>query len=260
MVCKSDIFRLMEEAEIGRDCKVTIHTSLKAIGEIENGADGLIDGFKEYLSDGLLLVPTHTWDEVYGKGAVYDVRKSVPCIGTLPKIAAFRSDGIRSLHPTHSVTAFGKMAAEYLKGEENCTTPAPVTSALSRLYEENGKVLLLGVTHTSNTYLHAVDERLKLPNRISEKPFDITIYDYDGNSIKIPEFRGHYTAGLDGCVSEQYDRYTQLFEEAGAVEYSQLGNAKVYICDCRKMTDALIKVWTNAPGDYLVEGIHFPTL
>ncbi len=249
MVTKNDVFKMLENSGIKRNDKVTIHVSLKQIGEIENGADGLIDSFKEYLSEGLLLIPTHTWNEVYGDGAVYDVRKSIPCIGTLPKIAAFRKDGVRSLHPTHSVTAFGKDAAEYVKGDENCTTPAPVASALSRLYEENGKILLLGVDHSSNTYLHAVDERLKIPNRIAKKCYDVTVYDYDGKKIFIPEFRGHYTEGIDCCCSEFYPNYTKLFEHENAVSYAKLGNAKVFVCDARKMTDALSKVWSKTDHD-----------
>lgn len=253
MVTKKDIFTMLEKAGIKKNDKVTIHTSLKSIGEIENGADGLIDAFIEYLSDGLLLVPTHTWEEVYGNGAIYDVRKSVPCIGTLPKIAAFRKDGVRSLHPTHSITAFGKGAEVYVKGDEKCTTPAPVTSSLSRLYEENGKVLLIGVNHSSNTYLHAVDERLCIPNRISKKSYDITIYDYNGNKIYIPEFYGHYTEGADCCCSEFYPNYTKLFEATNAVTYTKLGNAKVYVCDAKKMTDVLKKVWSKTDHDLCIK-------
>ena len=99
--------------------KVTIHCSLRAVGEIENGADGLIDGFCQYLTDGLFIVPTHTWANVDKEHPHYDVRNTEPSIGALSKVAAFRSDGVRSLHPTHSVTVFGKGAADYVKGEEN---------------------------------------------------------------------------------------------------------------------------------------------
>ena len=35
---------------------VLIHISLKSVGEVADGADGLIDAFCEYLTDGLFLV------------------------------------------------------------------------------------------------------------------------------------------------------------------------------------------------------------
>lgn len=37
---------------------IEIKLLLKAVGAIENGADGLIDSFCEYFSDGLLIIPT----------------------------------------------------------------------------------------------------------------------------------------------------------------------------------------------------------
>ena len=90
MLNKKDIFTFLKNINITSDAKVTIHCSLRSIGKIKNGADGLIDGFSEYLSDGLFIVPTHTWDNVYKDSPFYDVRTTKPCIGTLSTIAASR--------------------------------------------------------------------------------------------------------------------------------------------------------------------------
>ena len=142
MISERDVFSMMEGFGVPRTAKVTIRASIKSIGGIEGGADGLIDALKNYLSDGLLLVPTHTWATVTPANPVYDVRRTPPCIGTLADAAAFRRDGFRSLHPTHSMTGFGREAESYLAGEENAKTPTPVGGALSRLVEEDGYVLL----------------------------------------------------------------------------------------------------------------------
>ena len=42
------------------DDTVLIHTSMRAVGPVENGADGVIDAFCQVLDRGLFLVPTHT--------------------------------------------------------------------------------------------------------------------------------------------------------------------------------------------------------
>lgn len=139
LITKQDIFDFLKNAGIKHNDKVTIHCSLRSIGKIENGADGLIDAFCEYLNDGLFIVPTHTWDKVWRESPYYDVRKTVPDIGTLAEVAAFREDGVRSLHPTHSVAVFGKGADEFIRGEEKCASPAPLGSCISRLYEETEK-------------------------------------------------------------------------------------------------------------------------
>ena len=258
MLTKKDISAFLEGAGIRQDDKVTIHCSLRAIGRIENGADGLIDAFREYLSNGLFIVPTHTWDKVGRETPYYDVRTTVPDNGTLAEVVAFRKDGVRSLHPTHSVAVFGKDAAAFVRGEEKCASPAPPGSCISRLYEENGKVLLVGVGHERNTYLHSVDERLGIPDRLNPDPFEITITDYDGNKLKSPPFHTHYTAASDRCVSEYYPNYKRAFEYTGAVTYSTLGNAPVYVCDCRKMTDTCRRIWERTDRDLCVSAEPIP--
>ena len=260
LITKDDIFTFLEGAGIQSDDTVTIHCSLRSIGKIENGADGLIDAFREYLRDGLFIVPTHTWNKVWRESPYYDVRSAVPDIGTLAEVAAFRKDGVRSLHPTHSVAAFGKGAAEFVRGEENCASPAPLGSCLSRLYEANGKVLLVGVGHERNTYLHSVDERLGIPDRLNPNPYEITIVDYDGRILKSPPFHSHFTAASDRCVSEYYPNYKEAFEYAGAVTYARLGNAPVYVCSCRKMTDILKIIWERADRDLCISAEPIPQL
>lgn len=261
MIAKKDIFALLESQGIRHNDVVTIHAALRAAGPIEGGADGLIDGLKEYLCDGLLLIPTHTWAVVNRTNPHFDVRTTVPNIGTLARVAAFRPDAVRSLHPTHSLAVFGKGAREFIQGEEKSATPAPVGGCLSRLYELNGKILLLGVGHERNTYLHVVDEMLDLPNRLLPDGFTITITDWDGNMTISPEFHPHHVTGLprglSGC-SEFYPNYKRALEHCGAVTYGQLGNALVYCCDARRMTDAVIHLWKQTDRDLAVCEFDIP--
>lgn len=252
MITRNDVFRLFESFGIRRDDVVTVHASLREIGPIEGGADGLIDAMKDCLCDGLLLIPTHTWANVNAANPHYDVRTTVPCIGTLAKVAAFRRDGVRSLHPTHSMAGFGKRAREYLRGEEYASTPAPLGGALSRLYEENGKVLLIGVGHERNTYLHAVDERINRPNRLAPTGFAVTLTDEWGNIRRNPDFHPHRTEGIRCGLSEYYRNYKHALDATGAVQYGWLGNALVYGCDCRKMTDTVMRIWAHADRDVCI--------
>ena len=252
MVTKHDIFALLESFGIRHDDVVTMHSSLREVGPIEGGADGLLDALKEYLCDGLLLIPTHTWANVNAANPHFDVRSTVPCIGTLAKTAAFRKDAVRSLHPTHSMAVFGKNAREYIQGEEKSCTPAPVGGALNRLYELNGKILLVGVGHERNTYLHAVDERIDRPNRLAQNGFAVDITDWDGNVHHTPDFHPHHTEGISIGLSEYYRNYKHALDVTGAVQYGWLGNALVYGCDCRKMTDTVMRIWERADHDVCI--------
>ena len=257
MVTKQDVFKCLEALGIKKNDKVTVHSSLKSIGEIENGADGLLDAFCEYLSDGLLMIPSHTWDNI-AETQFFDVNSTPACTGALSRVATKRKGGIRSLHPTHSVVIFGKGGKEFIEGEEFCSSPTPVSCCLSRLYEEGGKILLIGVGHDRNTFLHSVDERLKIPNRLSTDTLSITIKDYDGNLIKSPDFHWYHTDGVPEGVSEFFPNYEKALYYCGATNYSTLGNAKVCCCDAIKTVEVIKMLWEKADYDLCASDREIP--
>jgi aminoglycoside 3-N-acetyltransferase len=196
MLTKNDVHKFLCENGILPKDTVLVHTSMRALGKVEGGCDGLIDAFRDYLSDGLFLIPTHTWANVNAKQPVYDVRSTEPCIGALPTVAAFREDGVRSLHPTHSITAFGARSEEFVKGEECASTPCSEDGAWRRLYDEDAWILLLGVGLDKNTYIHAVDEILDLDGKLGETR-ELTVIDKNGGEHKTL-FRPH------GHATSQY--------------------------------------------------------
>lgn len=96
---------------------ILIHSSMKSIGAVEGGADTVLDALMEFFAEGLLLLPTHTWQFIDQDHPVFDVRRSPCCVGILPELFRQRPGVVRSLHPTHSIAACGRGAAEYLAGE-----------------------------------------------------------------------------------------------------------------------------------------------
>ena len=250
MVTERDVFRMMEDFSIPRDAKVLIHASLRSVGGIERGADGLIDGLKAYLENGLLLIPTHTWSTVNRENPVYNVKTTPPCIGALADAAAFRPDGFRSLHPTHSMTGFGREAESYLAGEENAKTPAQVGGALSRLAEEDGYVLLVGVGMEQNVFLCAVDEMAEIPfpGHLCRDPFDIRIYDHAGQRLLDRGYRCHENAG----GSRGFPRLSHAFRVTGATRTDSIGEAEVVCGSCPMMADVMGRILSRADRDPLL--------
>jgi len=251
MLTRSDIHSFLRENGIKPSDTVLTHTSMKALGEVEGGCDGLIDAFTSYLSDGLFIVPTHTWANV-GKGnPVFDVKATVPCIGALPTVAAFRKDGARSLHPTHSVAAFGKRAAQFVMGEEKAFSPASPGGVWARLYDEDAKILLLGVGLNRNTFIHAVDEMLDLPGRL-EAPIDLTVIGYEGERYSL-SFQKHGNTG-----SENFENYRAPFEHLRVMTNAVLGNAKVGIVSAKKAAEVVKILWERADYDLCAERREIP--
>ncbi len=244
MITVREVHKFLSEIGVKNTDTVVVHSSMRALGEVEGGCDGLIDAFCSYLTDGLLVIPTHTWGCVGAANPVFDVRNTSPCIGALPTVAAFRKDGVRSLHPTHSVAVFGKRAKEFIFGEEKCTSPCTPGGVWARLYDENAKILLVGVGLNSNTYIHAVDELYNIKQRFGREVkigqfIEITIIDSDGNS-QVINCRKHGWTG-----SREFERYTKAFEDAGILTYSTLGNATVGIMDAKESAPKMAEIFTR---------------
>ena len=65
---------------------ILIHSSMKSIGAVEGGADTVLDALMEFFAEGLLLLPTHTWQSIDQDHPVFDVRRSPCCVGILPEL------------------------------------------------------------------------------------------------------------------------------------------------------------------------------
>lgn len=256
MLTKQNLQQQLAHMGIQPEDTVLIHTSLRSIGEVEGGADGFLDAFCEYLSDGLFLVPTHTWANVNEDNPIYDVSATVPCIGTIPKIAAFRKDGIRSLHPTHSIWAHGPNAEQFVRNEENAASPGPVGFCWDRLADLRAKILLIGVTHNRNTFIHSIDERVGLPDRISENAYEITIIDHHGNHMVRPMHPHRCSKTND--VSQFYVNFEKPLVQLGAQVFGKLGNAQVRIVDAYLCRDIISRIYNRAQQDIFTEFRDIP--
>lgn len=256
MYTKSDLIRHIRALGISPTDTVMVHTSLKSIGVIDpedkTTAEIYLDALRECVPDGLLLIPAHTWAVIQQDGQQFDVRTTRPNIGVVPAVAAKlaaeavdagRTDILRSLHPTHSVVAFGRRAAEYIAGDRTATTPAPAQGCFGQLLREQAKILLVGVNQGRNTFFHAVDEYIDTPNRLRDMPIHVTVRDYDGTVTPRILYRHSHS------MSDYFMNYEAYLEQEDAVRFGRIGDALVRVCDAAKCTEAITALWRNADHD-----------
>lgn len=235
MYSKEDLINHIKKLNIKPADTVIIHTSMKSIGNVIGGADTVLDAFIEYLKDGLFLVPTHTYKETR-KTLIYDVKNSIPCVGIIPSLAIKRKEGKRSLHPTHSMMAFGKNAEEYIKGEETKQSPTPKNGCWARLADVDAKILLIGVGQDKNTFIHSIDEEYN-KHRLSKEILPIKTIIGD-KTINTPCRKFNHTKE-DLSVSHNFNKFEKIFYEKGAIEYGKFGDAKVQVCSAKKIKEIL---------------------
>ena len=258
----------LESMGLKGDETILIHSSMKSIGEVDGGADTVLDAWMEYFKDGLLLLPTHTWKTVNVDNPVYNPQTTPSCVGLLTNMFMKREGVIRSLHPTHSMAGYGKNAAEYLAGEEYNNTPCTPGGCYDRLKDAGGKVLLVGVGHERNTYIHSVEEVLNVPNRLSDMPMELVIelQEESNNSGKLPPYnrddgwkkhtdnrlyrkvyvRKHYNE-QQPHISEDFVKLNQIFLDSGVVRKVKFGDADSLLCDAKGMFNIVRQVIAPDP-------------
>ena len=236
-----------------RDGVVLVHSSLRAVGETEGRGEGLLEALIEYFTEdgGLLCIPTHTWANVGKEGVItLDLAQPKTCIGTLPDLAAAHPHAHRSLHPTHSMAVFGKGAEEFIADETRCQTPAPPFGCYGKIFERGGKILLVGVGHNRNTYLHGVEEMLGVTNRLSPELHRMTVRHRDG-TVEERYSRGHHAEGI-GDVSMRYPKYEPAFRHYGHIVDGFVGNASAQLCDARGMKAVQELIFQRSNGAELM--------
>ena len=265
---KQQLKNQLESMGLKGDETILIHSSMKAIGAVDGGDDTVLDVWMEYFKNGLLLLPTHTWKTVNADNPVYNPYTTPSCVGLLTNMFMKRDGVIRSLHPTHSMSGYGKNAAEYLAGEEYNNTPCTPGGCYDRLKEVGGKVLLVGVGHERNTYIHSVEEVLNVPNRLSDMPMELVIelQEESNNSGKLPPYnrddgwkkhtdnklcrkvyvRKHYNA-QQPHISEDFVKLNKIFLDRGVVRKVKFGDADSLLCDAKGMFNIVRQVIAPDP-------------
>jgi aminoglycoside 3-N-acetyltransferase len=149
-----------------------VHSSLRSLGHVEGGADAVIDSLLAVLGPlGTLVAPTLTGSEALSpeNPPVFDPAQTPGWTGIIPETLRRRPGAMRSLHPTHSAAALGAQAAALLGGHARSVTPCDEWSPYGELARrDDGYILLIGVTHSSNTTFHHVEELAGLPYHMQE--------------------------------------------------------------------------------------------
>ena len=220
---------------------ILIHSSMKSLGKIENGAEGFLQTLAEYFAPGLVAFPTLSWDLVDDRQPVFSVRDTPCTTGLLPELFRKFPGVKRSLHPTHSICALGKDAETFLAGHEKFDSPCHRNSPWGRLYDRQAKILFVGTSIICNTFLHGVEEWLTVPGMLTETAQDLVVFDYEGNRIEVPSRRHQ------GDHSQFYRTVENDFRACGALSEGTLGDAHVFVLDAKAAGDCVYAILQKNP-------------
>ena len=215
-----------------------VHSSFKSLGMVRGGARTVIAAFENALgADGLLLMPSFNLiGDREQRASSWDLKKTESSVGWLTEYFRLMPGTHRSDHYSHSVSARGQGAKNFVAGhlsEEGMASPwdrSPwgktygTSSPMIRAYEQNGKILMLGVDYQSSTYIHVV-EVMFWNERLKEDPDAEFIY-------------------LDRI------RLGEVWDHLGILETGKVLDASCHLFQIRAYVDRLIDIVRNDPDSY----------
>ncbi|MGG4127159.1 AAC(3) family N-acetyltransferase [Paenibacillus illinoisensis] len=232
----------LHQLGIDRRGTLLVHSSMKSVGEVEGGADTVLDAFTEYMKDGLLVLPTHTWSTINASNPMFHVESTPCCVGILPELFRKRPGVVRSWHPTHSVAAIGQDAVAFTKDDHLYDTPCARGSAWGKLLDRKATILLVGVDLKRNTFIHGVEEWVDIPGRLTDEHEQLYTVLPDGTEISVPS-RRH--CGLSW--SEHFWKVDEVLQRKGAMRLGKLGDAVVRVCDAAMVEEMITEMLRANP-------------
>ena len=214
MYQKADIIRDLQKLGIKAGDMVLMHSSFKALGEIEGGAKTFFDAVMELLGEeGTLILPALSFATVTAEAPLFDIDLTPSCVGYLPEYFRTCYEGVvRSMHPTHSCCVKGKYAQALIRDHEKDITPVGTHSPFTKLPEYGGKILMLGCGTRCNTSMHGVEETAE-PIYCLNRKEPITYLLKRGDCVTEQIAYRHSFRVADTQYIQRYDRMLDLLTE-----------------------------------------------
>lgn len=187
-----DLMASLRDRGLSEGSIVVVHSAFGKFSAFDGTASDVVSSLQSVVGPGgTILMPTMPFTgsavDYARANRVFDVRRTPSRMGLITEIFR-RSPGVlRSVHPTHSVAAWGAEAEALLRDHHRSKTPCGAGTPYIRMAERNGQILLLGTDIRSMTYFHGLEEELEdqMPwSPFTDETFVMLSKDSSGNTVE----------------------------------------------------------------------------
>lgn len=253
-VTRAQVAQDLARLGIERGDTIFVHSSLKSLGYVEGGAASVVAALQDAVGpEGTLLVPTYYLPAGTVKatceldGYVFDLNRHGTNMGRLPETFLANAATHRSLHPTHSVSAWGCHAQYLTEAHHQAPSAFGHGSPWQRFIGIQGaKVLGLGVSMGPVTFYHVLEDALgdAFPVPVwEEHTYRLPCLDREGrrSEVAVRPFAPAVAARrIDYAAREDLREYfRQEFERAGLRVNGKVGDAQAWFIPAQGFFDHL---------------------
>ena len=252
ILVKQDVIDAFSQLGIKSGTSLIVHCSLKSLGSyLVGGSQTIIEALIECVGNkGNIMMPTQSWRNLDPSTGVHgDVPKelyqkiidNIPAynkhitptntMGSVAQMFIHYPGVSRSDHPARSFAAFGQKAIE-LTQNHTLEDIFGDNSPLSRLYNLDGYVLLIGVGYDKNTSLHLADARANYPQKHDVIEHSAVVE--NGQRV----WKAYKTLYVDG---EDFEQIGEAFEKAYQVSKVKLAKATLRLIRQRVLVNFAVK-------------------
>lgn len=248
LVTKAELRAGLDALGIRDGDVVMLHSSLKSVGYVDGGAHTVLDALVEAVGPaGTLVVPTY-WlpggtilATCRLDGYVFDPRRDGTHLGRLPSEFLTMDGIVRSVHPTHSVSAIGRRADDVVRDHHRAPSIFGAGSPWDRCHALDAKVVGLGISMGPVTFYHLLEDRMRdrfpLPVRMAEE-FRLPCIDADGRRVEVP-VRPLDPAFMPRRIDapgrdDLRDWFRREFDANGLTAWADVGEARTWAIPARR--------------------------
>jgi len=153
MISRAQLVRDLKALGLRPGMDVMVHSSLSSIGHVVGGADTVIDALLAAIGKkGTLVMPSFNHDAA----RVFNPLTTPTRNGAIPEALRRRPEAVRSLHPSHSVSAIGPKAEALCRGHLEIGIWEQ-DSPIGRLVHGDGYILSIGSIGEARTAYHVAE-------------------------------------------------------------------------------------------------------
>lgn len=264
-ITKSSLVDALLSVGIEKNDTVLVHSDIASFGTTENFSrkDALnifYESFMEVLgSEGTLCVPAYFYE--YARfGIPYDISLSPVSkeLGVFSKFINSLPESKRSCNPLAAVAAVGKNA-EYICEIKNRHNYGE-DSAFNRLHKLNAKIVMLGTSLNSVTFVHYVEYHVGVPhmyNKIYNIPVlnnGEVIFDWSISSVRYLNADVSYSR-LNG---DEMTQTSDILSKYNIIKYQQYLENKIYVSNAEVLYNTFSNGIVLNPYEHLTHAPNFP--